>query len=83
MSVSPFCILDLTAKYAVAHWHGLKCQVQHREFQVVVVRKPSTPRATLAVRSTRKQPRAMPLPCAWILVVPSALAGSGAGCLGS
>ena len=39
MSVSSFCILDLTAKYEFAQWHGLKRQVQHPEFQVVVVKK--------------------------------------------
>ena len=44
---------------------------------------PSPSRHSLTVRSTRTQPRAMPSASSWPLVVPSALAGSGAGYLGS
>jgi hypothetical protein len=44
---------------------------------------PSTSLSSLTVRSTRTQPRAMPSAFSWPLVVPSALAGSGAGYLGS
>lgn len=46
------------------------------------MQKPSPPRPSLTVSSTRTQPRAMPSTFSWPLVVPSALAGSGAGYLG-
>jgi hypothetical protein len=67
-----------TSKGASVQRH---CSLNHG--QVAVCSTPSTPRPSLTVRSTRTQPRAMPSAFSWPLVVPSALAGSGAGYLGS
>ena len=53
----------------------------HGQFAVCSTPYPSRP--SLTVRSTRTQPRAMPSAFSWPLLVPSALAGSGAGYLGS
>jgi hypothetical protein len=67
-----------TSKGASVQHH---CSSNHG--QVAVCSTPSTSRPSLTVRSTRTQSRAMPSAFSWPLVVPSALAGSGAGYLGS
>ena len=67
-----------TSKGASVQHH---CSSNHGQFAVCST--PSTPRHSLTVRSTRTQPRAMPSAFSWPLLVPSALAGSGAGYLGS
>ena len=67
-----------TSKGASVQHH---CSSNHGAFAVCST--PSTSRHSLTVRSTRTQPRAMPSAFSWPLLVPSALAGSGAGYLGS
>jgi hypothetical protein len=67
-----------TSKGASLQHH---CSSNHGQF--VVCSTPSPSRPSLTVRSTRTQPRAMPSAFSWPLLVPSALAGSGAGYLGS
>ena len=67
-----------TSKGASVQHH---CSSNHGTFAVCSTPSPSRP--SLTVRSTRTQPRAMPSAFSWPLVVPSALAGSGAGYLGS
>jgi len=67
-----------TSKGAFVQHH---CSSNHGQFSVCSTPSPSRP--SLTVRSTRTQPRAMPSAFSWPLVVPSALAGSGAGYLGS
>ena len=51
--------------------------------QVAVCSTPSPSRHSLTVRSTRTPTQAMASPFSWPVLVPSALAGSGAGYLGS
>ncbi len=67
-----------TSKGASVQHH---CSSNHGTFAVCSTPSPS--RHSLTVRSTRTQPRAMPSAFSWPLLVPSALAGSGAGYLGS
>ena len=67
-----------TSKGASVQQH---CSSNHSQFAVCSTPSPS--RHSLTGRSTRTQPRAMPSAFSSPLVVPSALAGSGAGYLGS
>ena len=67
-----------TSKGASVQHH---CSSKHGQF--VVCSTPSTPRRCLTVRSTRTPTQAMASPFSWPVLVPSALAGSGAGYLGS
>ena len=62
---------------------GLTREVQHPKMPAAVPPKPSTPRHSLTVRSTRTPTQAMASPFSWPVLVPYALPGSGAGYLGS
>ena len=67
-----------TSKGASVQHH---CSSNHGQFAVCSTPSPS--RHNLTVRSTRTPTQAMASPFSWPVLVPSALAGSGAGYLGS